>query len=62
VSRGTCPDRYGGNTYICRTYADAPEVDGEVFIKSAKPLKIGGFAQVKITDTLEYDLVGEIIL
>ena len=37
------------------------EVDGEVFVK-AKGLKPGDFVRVKITDTLEYDLVGEHIL
>lgn len=46
--------------YISRTYADAPEVDGQVFVRSKKILKPGDFADVKITDTLEYDLVGEV--
>ena len=45
--------------YIGRSQGDAPEVDGEVFIKTKQPLEIGKFIQVKITDTLEYDLVGE---
>ena len=44
--------------YIGRTEGDAPEVDGEVFVK-AKGVKPGDFVDVKITDTLEYDLVGE---
>lgn len=47
--------------YIGRTYADAPEVDGQVFIKTAKSLKAGEFAQVKIIDTMEYDLVAELL-
>lgn len=46
--------------YIGRTYADAPEVDGQVFVRSKKILKPGDFVDVKITDTLEYDLVGEV--
>lgn len=49
------------NTYIGRTYADAPEVDGQVFINTSKKLKLGDFVKVKIKDTLEYDLVGEVI-
>jgi ribosomal protein S12 methylthiotransferase len=54
-------DEKDGNsedTYIGRTEGDAPEVDGEVFVKG-KDLKPGDFVNVKITDTLEYDLVGE---
>ncbi|MDP3042771.1 MAG: MiaB/RimO family radical SAM methylthiotransferase [Candidatus Omnitrophota bacterium] len=45
--------------YIGRSQGDAPEVDGVVYIHTTQPLKIGKFIQVKITDTLEYDLVGE---
>ena len=46
--------------YIGRSQGDAPEVDGVVHINSRQPLKIGKFVRVKITDTLEYDLVGEV--
>jgi ribosomal protein S12 methylthiotransferase len=45
--------------YIGRSQGDAPEVDGLVYINTKQPLKIGKLIQVKITDTLEYDLVGE---
>jgi len=48
------------DTYIGRSQFDAPEVDGIVYVKSKKALKPGKFARVKITDTLEYDLVGEL--
>ncbi|MDD5660662.1 MAG: MiaB/RimO family radical SAM methylthiotransferase [Candidatus Omnitrophica bacterium] len=51
-----------GSGYAGRLQADAPEVDGSVFINTRKALKIGKFARVKITDTLEYDLVGEPVL
>ena len=44
--------------YIGRTENDAPEVDGEVFVKG-RGLKPGDFVKVKITGTLEYDLIGE---
>ena len=43
---------------IGRTIFQAPEVDGITYVKSPK-LDIGTFAKVKITDTLEYDLIGE---
>jgi ribosomal protein S12 methylthiotransferase len=45
--------------YIGRSQYDAPEVDGQVYVKSGKALKPGDFVDVKITDTLEYDLQGE---
>lgn len=46
--------------YLARTQYDAPEVDGSVYVNSKKELKPGDFAQVKITGTLEYDLIGEV--
>lgn len=54
-------DAQDKNLFLGRTQYDAPEVDGCVYVKSKKKLKPGDFAQVKITDTLEYDLVGEVI-
>ena len=47
--------------YYGRTAADAPDIDTKVFFTSKKPLDIGSFSQIKITDTLELDLVGETI-
>jgi ribosomal protein S12 methylthiotransferase len=47
--------------YIGRSQYDAPEVDGMVYVDSEKPLKPGDFVKVNITDTLEYDLVGEAV-
>ncbi|MBN1932854.1 MAG: 30S ribosomal protein S12 methylthiotransferase RimO [Desulfobacterales bacterium] len=46
--------------YMGRTYFQAPEVDGITYIQSEK-LRIGSFADVRITDALEYDLIGEIL-
>ncbi|MFH1678174.1 MAG: MiaB/RimO family radical SAM methylthiotransferase [Candidatus Omnitrophota bacterium] len=46
--------------YIGRSQYDAPEVDGEVFVKTKKELSVGNFQDVEIIDTLEYDLVGEV--
>lgn len=45
--------------YLGRSQYDAPEVDGMVYVYSKSALKPGDFIKVKITDTLEYDLVGE---
>ncbi len=49
------------NVYLGRSEHDAPDVDGVVFVHSAKQLQNGDFVQVKITDAYEYDLVGEIV-
>ncbi|SEF46247.1 SSU ribosomal protein S12P methylthiotransferase [Caloramator fervidus] len=46
--------------YYGRTYADAPEVDQNVFIKTSKKLKNGDFVKVKIIEAYTYDLIGEI--
>lgn len=47
--------------YFGRTAADAPEIDGKVFFTSGRALKFGEYVKVKINDTLEYDLLGELI-
>jgi len=49
----------GDNIYLGRTEYDAPEVDGLVYVHANKKLQPGDFASVRITDTLEYDLVGK---
>lgn len=43
-----------------RTAADAPDIDGKVFFSSEKPLKMGEYVKIRIVDTLDYDLVGEV--
>jgi ribosomal protein S12 methylthiotransferase len=47
------------NVFLGRSYADAPEVDGQVFVRSSVPLSAGQFVRAKVVDTTEYDLVGE---
>ena len=54
-------DEKENGCYLGRTQYDAPEVDGTVFVKSPRPLSPGDLIKVKITDTLEYDLVGEAV-
>lgn len=44
--------------YIGRTYMDAPEIDGVLYFTSTKEYEPGDFAEVLVTDTKEYDLVG----
>ena len=47
------------NKSLGRTEGAAPEVDGCVYV-SGKGVRVGEFCKVKITDTMEYDLIGEI--
>jgi ribosomal protein S12 methylthiotransferase len=56
----TIIDRREGDYFIGRTEADSPEVDNEVLIKSAIPLNIGEFREVKIIAAEEYDLMAEL--
>ena len=49
------------NAYVGRTYMDAPNVDGLIFVESDEELMSGDFAKVRVTGALEYDLIGEII-
>ena len=51
--------RDGKYFYMGRTYFMAPEIDGNVLIISEQELAIGSFCDVKITNALEYDLIGE---
>lgn len=50
-----------GECYFGRTEADAPDIDGKVFFSSEEPLEIGDYVTIKITDTLDYDLIGDVI-
>lgn len=52
-------DDKDNSIYYGRTYMDAPEVDGICYVRSEKAIGIGTFLDVRVTDTLEYDLVGE---
>ncbi|MGF0032939.1 30S ribosomal protein S12 methylthiotransferase RimO [Bariatricus sp. SGI.154] len=49
------------NAYVGRTYKDAPNVDGLIFINTEEELMSGDFAKVKVTGALEYDLIGELM-
>ena len=54
-------DRKEGEFFIGRTEGDSPEVDNEVLVPAANNyVRVGDFAQVKITDAMDYDLIGEI--
>jgi ribosomal protein S12 methylthiotransferase len=46
---------------IARSSADAPEIDGLVYIENGQQLKAGDFVEVKITDSDEHDLWAEMV-
>lgn len=48
------------NAFVGRTYMDAPNVDGLIFVNADVPLMSGDFCRVKVTGALEYDLIGEL--
>lgn len=54
-------EKIDDNNYVGRTYMDSPEIDGVTYVQSDKELEIGDFVQVEIIDSLDYDLVGELI-
>lgn len=54
-------DREEEEYYIGRTEFDSPEVDPEVLIGKEKPLIIGDFYTVRITDAQTFDLFGEVL-
>lgn len=51
-------DKYAG-CYFGRTAADAPDIDGKVFIKSSSRLRLGQYITVEVFDTMDYDLLAE---
>lgn len=46
--------------YVGRTYMDAPNVDGYVFINTGETFMSGDFVKVRVTGSAEYDLIGEV--
>ena len=46
-----------GNYFVARGEADAPDIDGRVYVRGKLP--VGEFAQVKIIGHTDYDLIAE---
>ena len=53
------------DVYVCRSYRDAPDVDGQVFVSPGEVLGrdvvSGSFIKARITGATEYDLMGEAV-
>ncbi len=45
-----------------RSYADAPEIDGKIYVKSPRRIAPGSLVDVKIDSFIDYDLCGEAVL
>lgn len=50
------------NVYVARSYRDAPDIDGYVFLTSENELMTGDFVKVQITGVMDYDLTAELVL
>ncbi len=59
---GRLPEEEEGdvNVYEARSYKDAPDIDGFVFVYSERELRSGDFVKCRIVGAYEYDLIGEI--
>jgi ribosomal protein S12 methylthiotransferase len=49
------------NAYVGRTYRDAPNVDGLIFVHTGEELVSGDFVRVKVTGAVDYDLIGGLV-
>ena len=49
------------SAYVGRTYRDSPGIDGLIFIETGEEMISGDFVKVRITEAVEYDLVGELV-
>lgn len=54
-------DEIDNNEYVGRSHADAPEIDGNVFVSSDRPLTQGEIVNVSIDSAAEYDLWGTVV-
>ena len=52
-------DRYA-ECWFGRSAADAPDIDGKVFFTSRRSMRPGEFVSVRITDVMDWDLMGEV--
>ena len=55
LCEGYDPDE---ESYYGRTYADSPDIDGKIWFTASKHIKTGSFAQIRVIDTYDGELVG----
>ena len=56
IVEGRIPEE---NVLVCRSYMDAPDVDGYVFVDTEREYMSGTIVRIKVTGSEEYDLIGE---
>lgn len=56
----TIIDSDNGEYFIGRSYEMAPEIDGIIYVRKSKNIKKGDIVKVKITNVMEYDLMGDV--
>ncbi len=56
---GEIPEETEGHVYSARSYRDAPDIDGFVFVSSDRPHRSGEYVKCRITGASEYDLIGD---
>lgn len=49
------------NLYAGRSYLDSPDIDGVIYVNSYKNLSMNSFINVKVTSSMEYDLIGDAV-
>lgn len=46
--------------YVGRSYAESPDIDGRIYFSAEREVKTGQFVNVRLTDTMDGELVGEL--
>ena len=54
-------DEEDPNLAVGRSYAEAPDIDGKIYVEDAGDLKIGDFVKVRISQGFTYEAVGQIV-
>jgi ribosomal protein S12 methylthiotransferase len=54
-------DETGGEAVLGRSWADAPEIDGKVYLSCDRPLKVGQIVKARVIQADAYDLNAEVL-
>ena len=54
-------DEEDPNLALGRSYAEAPDIDGKIYVEEAADLKAGDFVKVRISQGFTYEAVGQIV-
>ena len=48
-------------SYVGRSYAESPDIDGKIYFSSEREIEAGSFVQVRITGAMDGELTGELV-